>query len=424
MQELLSFFMLYVSEDNFNNSLWIMLLLLYAGASFYMIDFYNLVKRKSRAETMGMMAIPFVVSMMGAAMAAMFVHVPPQGRLQPFFAALESLRLHLALAASAVVYLILWGISFYLQKERGNKEKLRWVLSGIPDYSFAALLLSCFFCRLIIGESPFWGWPEWVLWIYLYAVYFLYCKIILLTVGLFVRFYSVRIRIFRWKERKSPSAFLFRYYVLYQNAIFRNLVFFELGLLIPLTLALGIYEEWSFEMTVIMGFLYICGVFVVLFSLAPIMKSLEKFRIWGNADRMKESFCREYFLEEPVYRSEGYTVTRHFLVDEKSPAALYYWPALRGVGDLVTDKTGTGRTIYFGDGSSCRVLKEELNTEAFLFSYARKWEETPDHAGDEKGWTPCRMPGQKEGAYQSFVQKLAMILVFLMFLVLHMLRNS
>lgn len=76
MQELLSFLGSYIGEEDFNNSLWVILLLLYAAATFYMIDFYNLVKRKSRAETMGMMAIPFAVSMIGAVLAAMFVRVP------------------------------------------------------------------------------------------------------------------------------------------------------------------------------------------------------------------------------------------------------------------------------------------------------------------------------------------------------------
>lgn len=47
MQELLSFLKLYIGEDNFNHSLWVMLALLYVGAAFYMVDFYNLVKQKS-----------------------------------------------------------------------------------------------------------------------------------------------------------------------------------------------------------------------------------------------------------------------------------------------------------------------------------------------------------------------------------------
>lgn len=420
MQELLSFLGLYVGEENFNNSLWVILLILYAGAGLYMFDFYNLVKRKSRAETMGMMAIPFAVSMIGAGLAAIFVRVPAPGYLGAFYVVLKSLQLHAKLAGSAVIYFLLWGISFYLQRKRRKKEKIRWVLSCIPEYCFAVMLLFCFLWRLTSGESPFWSWPEWVLWCYLYAVYFLFCKIILLAVGLFIRLYSARIRIFKWKEGKKPSAFLFRYYVLYQNAIFRNVVLFELGILALLTVDGG----WSVEMAGIMGFLYICGLFVILFSLVPIMKALEGFGAWGDAGQVKASFCREYFQEELLYRDESYTVTRHFLVDEKSPATLYYWPAVKSVGGLTTDKEGTGRTLYFGDGTECRIRQEELEKEAFLFSCADKWLENLKYADGKDGSVPQGASGQGQGAYLSLMRKLALILTFLMFMVLYTLRSS
>ena len=123
MKELISFFSLYLQEEYWlGSSLWLMLLLLYGNTIFYLIDFYNLVRRKSKAETAAMLAIPGTVSVMGAALAAMFVHVPELGDLEEFFAALDSMGLCTSLFLSAVVYVLLWAVCFSLQRRRKKKD--------------------------------------------------------------------------------------------------------------------------------------------------------------------------------------------------------------------------------------------------------------------------------------------------------------
>ena len=182
MKELISFFSLYLQEEYWlGSSLWLMLLLLYGNTIFYLIDFYNLVRRKSKAETAAMLAIPGTVSV--------------------------------SLFLIAVVYVLLWAVCFSLQRRRKKKDVTRWMLSCGPDACFVLMISISFIYRAAAGASLFWSVPEWVLWLYLYAVYFLCCKVLLFALYLVVQLYSIRLTIFRWREGISPSVFLFCYYV-------------------------------------------------------------------------------------------------------------------------------------------------------------------------------------------------------------------
>ncbi len=450
MKELISFFSLYLQEEYWlGSSLWLMLLLLYGNTIFYLIDFYNLVRRKSKAETAAMLAIPGTVSVMGAALAAMFVHVPELGDLEEFFAALDSMGLCTSLFLIAVVYVLLWAVCFSLQRRRKKKDVTRWMLSCGPDACFVLMISISFIYRAAAGASLFWSVPEWVLWLYLYAVYFLCCKVLLFALYLVVQLYSIRLTIFRWREGISPSVFLFCYYVFFQNAILRNIAAFELGILIPLTMALC-REGWTEEMVTIMVFLYLCGAFTILFSLMPVMKSLDQFRRWGDPRQLREQFCREYFVEEPVWKNSSYTITRNFLVDSQRPAAFYYWRALKCVGDWCLEgkdqrracaspwgrRAGAGsasgrgsrtlgsrtlgsrtggkriRRISFFNGECFQAAEDERDESAFVFEYARKWEgvneEAARRAAQGKSWNA--------GRYQTLIQRLAIVMAFLLML--------
>lgn len=59
-----------------------------------------------------MLAIPGTVSLMGASLAAMFVHVPELGDLEEFFTALDSLSLCGSLFLIAAAYVLLWAVCF------------------------------------------------------------------------------------------------------------------------------------------------------------------------------------------------------------------------------------------------------------------------------------------------------------------------
>lgn len=436
MEGLISFFSLYLQEEYwFDGSLWLMMMLLYGNTIFYLIDLYELTKRRSKAETAAMLAIPGTVSLMGAALAALFVHVPGLRDLEEFLTALDSLELCTGLFLIAVVYVLLWAVCFALRRGRQKKDVARWMLSCVPDACFVLMISICSLYRLAAGASLFRSVSEWVLWIYLYAVYLLSCKVLLFALYLVVQLYSIRLVCFRWKEGDSPSLFLFCYYVFFQNAIFRNIAAFELGILIPLTLAVH-GEGWTGEMVLVMGFLYLCGIFTAIFSLRPVMESLDRFRRWGDPRQLKEQFCREYFIEEPVWKNESYTITRDFLVDTQRPAAFYYWRDLKCVedwsleeerqksifADLWAHRDGGRKTlqkggrrirrINFYNGGCFQVTEEEREGSAFVFKYARKWEGVNEEA--------ARRAAQRRslamGRYQKLVQRLAIVMVLLMML--------
>lgn len=436
MKELIAFFSLYLQEEYwFDGSLWLMMLLLYGNTIFYLIDLYGLTRRRSKAETAAMLAIPGTVSLMGASLAALFVHVPRLGDLEEFFTALDSLELCTGLFLIAAVYVLLWAVCFALQRRRQKRDVVRWMLSCVPDACFVLMIGISFVYRLAAGASLFCSVPEWVLWLYLYAVYFLCCKVLLFAVFLVVRLYSIRLVGFRWREGISPSLFLFGYYAFFQNAIFRNIAAFELGILIPLTMAVC-GEGWTEEMIPIMGFLYLCGIFTAIFSLMPVMESLDRFRRWGDPRRLKEQFCREYFKEDPVWKNESYTITRDFLVDSQRPAAFYYWRDLKCVEGWCLEEKGQKsifadpwahrdggrktlqkggkriRRIRFYNGKCFQVTEEEREGSAFVFAYAKKWEGVNEEAARRAAQKSSRTMGR----YQTLVQRLAIVMVFLLML--------
>ena len=418
MKELISFFKLYIDDSQFaSGSLGTMLFMLYGNALLYIIDFYSLVKRKSPKETTAIMVIPVTLSVMGSALLGIFVYIPGVDKLGKFSYALQDNKLHYALAGMILIYGILWVFSLFFHRILKKKDFRRFIFSCVLDYIYILCILTGSILVLVQGETSFLLEPNRFLWLYLHAVYLLGCKIILLVIGLAVRLFCAKITVFRWREGKKPSSFLFRYYAFYQNAMVRSILLFELGVLIPLTFAL-ISEGWNFQAASMMGFLYLCGIFVVFVSLSPCMKVLHSFQGWGNisgtsASRTKETFCREYFCEEPIFRNESYTVTRHFLIDEQMPATVYYWPALNKVGNWIYDKKGQNRTLWFSDGTSCQFSEDEVLSSEQVFQYAKKYADQDQQFSETKEEKPRRI-GVGENRYENFVKKMAVYVVFLL----------
>ena len=409
MRELLSFFKLYI--DDSLSSFDVTLFVLFGNAIFYIIDFYSLVKRKSYKETTAIMVIPVTFSVMGSAVLGMLVHIPGLEKLGKFASALQDKKLHFALCGLVLLYGILWTFSFLIHRIYQKKDFRRFVLSCILDYLCIFCILFGSISVLIQNGKSFLLIEKWILWLYLHAIYLLSCKIILLAAGLVVQVYCTKLTMFRWREGKNTSAFLFRYFAFYQNAIVRSILLFELGILIPLTIALA-KEGWNMQATGIMGFLYLGGAFVILVSLSSCMKMLHLFKQWGNPSRTREMFCREYFCEEAVFRNKSYTVTRHFLIDEQTPSAVYYWPLLNKVGNWIYDKKGRSRTLWFSDGTFCQFSEDEVLSSGQVFQYAKKIYDGEqfyfDGMEDEIPKT-----GSRENRYDIFVKKMAIYVVFL-----------
>uniref|UniRef100_UPI004057B971 hypothetical protein n=1 Tax=Acetatifactor sp. TaxID=1872090 RepID=UPI004057B971 len=247
--------------------------------------------------------------------------------------------------------------------KRKRKDVHKWLLSCIPDICFSVMILLGAVCQWIVRKDIF-------LWLYLYSIYFLCCKVLLLTIGNVVRIYSLKITVFRWKERKNSTAFLARYFLFYQNAIARNVFLFMFGLLIPLTVLLN-DVGWTSETASIMGFLYLGALLPLGLSCMPAKAGLNQFAAWGDSERLKRLFCQEYFAEDHLYHDDNFTVTKHFLIEEQRPATVYYWPCLKSISGWIIDKDNRHKSFFFTDGKECRFTPEEAKLSEQVFRYAQ-----------------------------------------------------
>ena len=76
IEALWDFFGLYKAGSDYLPGFWLTMLLLYLNAGLYLADLYHLVKRKSKAETVSLMAIPGIFAILLVAVASIFTHVP------------------------------------------------------------------------------------------------------------------------------------------------------------------------------------------------------------------------------------------------------------------------------------------------------------------------------------------------------------
>ena len=76
IEALWDFFGLYKAGSDYLPGFWLTMLLLYLNAGLYLADLYHLVKRKSKAETVSLMAIPGIFAILLVAVASFFTHVP------------------------------------------------------------------------------------------------------------------------------------------------------------------------------------------------------------------------------------------------------------------------------------------------------------------------------------------------------------
>ena len=76
IEALWDFFGLYKAGSDYLPGFWLTMLLLYLNAGLYLADLYHLVKRKSKAETVSLMAIPGAFAILLAGVASLCAHVP------------------------------------------------------------------------------------------------------------------------------------------------------------------------------------------------------------------------------------------------------------------------------------------------------------------------------------------------------------
>lgn len=368
-----NFFKLYIDDYAYkSNSFGVIMIILYANVFFYVLDLYNLVKRKSQVETIAIMSIPVSLSVIASAIIVLTVRVPNPGDLDSFVEVLANPEICRQLVLIAGIYAILWMITYFSQKKRTRKDIRKWIISCVPDYCCALGIILGTVCRFGVGIHFFTIYNQIFLWLYVSCVFFLSCKVVILAVGNLVRLYSMKITIFKWTEKKNPALFLTGYFYFCQSAILRNAVLFEASILYGLTTAID-DSGWTEDLVFIMIVLYLGAVLAVAVSIYPAQKGLNQFLEWGGAEKSKRMFCQEYFLEEALYKDNNFTVTRHFLIAEQYPADVYYWPYLRNISGEIIGKEGKCRELVFSDGKVYRFTPEEMVESGKILQYAQRY---------------------------------------------------
>ena len=350
---------------------------LYLNAGLYLNDLYNLVKRKSKAETFSLMAIPGVFAVIFVLILSIFEHVPnlqsiasQDKRLSLLITAIQP-QTNSALLLIVFLYPILWGIGLLRQRRHEHGSRKRWVLSCIPDYIAWIILILGIGYHLFFGENIlnsvlenakggdllalYGSYGTW-LHIWMYGIYILACKEAVLLVGLLSELLLMRIPL-RYHSGQNAVTFVSFYYLFCQNAVFRGTFLMEAALVIPLcgVMLREAASPFSDNASIMLyaAFLLLTGaVFVVLIVIHPIMRTLSCFDAWGQRKQIRELFCTEYFLMQPVSRNRSFTVTYHFIIDEQDAAGVYYLPLLTDISGWASPrkKAGKLKMLSFADG--------------------------------------------------------------------------
>ena len=177
--------------------------------------------------------------------------------------------------------------------------------------------------------------------------YILACKEAVLLVGLLSELLLMRIPL-RYHSGQNAVTFVSFYYLFCQNAIFRGISLLEAALVIPLCgvmlrEATSPFSDYS-SIMIYAAFMLLTGaVFVVLIVIGPVMRTLSYFYSWGQRKQIRELFCTEYFLMQPVSRNRSFTVTYHFIIDEQDAAGVYYLPLLTDISGWISPKKKAGK---------------------------------------------------------------------------------
>lgn len=442
------FFRLYTASADYLPDFWLSMILLYLNAGLYLSDLYHLMKRKSKAETFSLLAIPGVFAILFASLASIFAHVP-----NLLTAATRAKRLslllttmlpetNLALLLVMFLYPILWGIGLWRQKRHERGSRKRWVLSCIPDYIGWIILVCGIGYHLLFGENilhsvlenardgdllALYGSHGIPLYIWMYGTYILACKEAVLLVGFLSELLLMRIPL-RYHSGKNAVTFVGFYYLFCQNAVFRGIFLMEAALVIPLC-GVMLKEASSlnddFSIMIYAVFLLLTGAaFVVLLVIRPVMQTLSCFDTWGGRKQSRELFCTEYFLMQPVSKNSSFTVTYHFIIDEQDAAGVYYLPLLTDISGwrYSKNKKGKWKTLTFADGRMLEVSEHEAEAAKEMLTITSNRLYTKKHTGEnqssinniektEETWNPFLNPAKT--TYQKLMRAFLNLLIVL-----------
>ena len=186
-------------------------------------------------------------------------------------------------------------------------------------------------------------------------------------------------------------------------------------------LAASPFSDYS-SIMIYAAFMLLTGaVFVVLIVIGPVMRTLSYFYSWGQRKQIRELFCTEYFLMQPVSRNRSFTVTYHFIIDEQDAAGVYYLPLLTDISGWISPKKKAGKwkMLSFADGRTLELSEHEAEAAKEMLSYAsnrlyaqkitgENWSNKNNMPGTEENWNPLISPAT------SMYQKLVKIFLGLM----------
>lgn len=452
IETLWDFFRLYTADTDYLPGFLLTMILLYLNAGLYLMDLYNLVKRKSKAETFSLMAMPGVFAVLLVSMLSIFAHVPNflrttsrAKRLSLLITTMQP-QTNLALLLIVFLYPILWGIGLLRQKKHEHGSRKRWVLSCIPDYIAWIVLILGIGYHLFFGESilnsvlenakagdllALYGSHGTWLYIWMYGIYILACKEAVLLVGLLSELLLMRIPL-RYHSEQNAVTFVSFYYLFCQNAVFRGISLLEASLVIPLCRmmlreAASPFSDYSSIMIYAVFLLLTGAVFVILIVIGPVMQTLSCFDLWGQRKQIRELFCTEYFLMQPVSNNRSFTVTHHFIIDEQDAAGVYYLPLLTDISGWISPKKKKGKwkILTFADGRTLEVSAPEAEAAKEMLSYAsnrlytqkvtrESWSNKSNMPGTEETWNP--FTNSATTMYQKLVKIFLslMIILFMM----------
>lgn len=369
----------------------------------WFLDLYALVKKKSQRETFAVMAFPGCVAFMVAMLSTTLMGISTDRSLLleniPAFLEEETCGELLLLA---LVYLVLWVIAVKLRGRKNDTWKMRllWSVSYIPDLVTAGIMLILsltllgpgrdFFAGKLLSLSETETDGAWIfVWLFAYGIQQLLLRMLLLLTVIFARLATIRIPLKKYPDGGHPLRRIFCYVAFCQNAYLRGVLTLSIPAGIFFTLLVTMlsedpHAEWPM-IILFVSLIHAAAALYILITLKPSVAALRNFERWGDKKTLAEQFCQEFFNEEPVFRTENFTVTRHYLVDERSVAEIYYlemldkWSCVTVLaGDNASNhmskaytvdksrRSGWEWMIRFMDGKICSIEKEDRDVERVL----------------------------------------------------------
>ena len=380
--KLWDFLKLYEATELSEHSFGFFYLLFLISGIGYLIDMYRLLKRKNGWETVLVMALPVCLIFTMVMVVTLMVYVPFDRGQEPFLTAMEESRLWGELLLTIPTYGLAFGLTYLVRKKQWQNEKERklWIFSCIPDFVLAAFIAAVGAPRLFFGIDLFrltgdTLFSRTLLYVFLYVLLLLLQKILLLCTCVITCIYTKKLTFISWKEGRNPERFFAFWGLFCQNAMLRGALFLVLPLAGGILYASIDDTEGAMGILPVLFMLFICCIVICRIAMIPYFGARAYFAKWGDRKRLMELFCREYFCEPPVIKGRDYTVTRHFLVDERAALQIWYWEQLKGWNTSWNmDIQGPRKVIRFRDGREC-VMKPEEDPADQVIAYAKQYYE-------------------------------------------------